>query len=76
MEREVIKVEYRYRMGEPVPVYSFDYSGIEIGDWFIAKGAAQARSVGISIGKHPVAAHWTFEREPHGRVSTKFTRIA
>jgi hypothetical protein len=76
VERSVVSVEYRLRMGQETPVYSFDYSSLGVGDWFILKGGSRIRSWRGSRNANPVAKSMQFETEPYGRVSMRVTRVA
>lgn len=71
VERQVISktLDRKGRWGD---AFHFDFSHVQIGDWFIASGAARVRRSKLMVGKIDME----FEQEPHREFSVKFTRIA
>ncbi|HEY5797673.1 MAG TPA: hypothetical protein VIU82_21935 [Bosea sp. (in: a-proteobacteria)] len=64
IERKV--VEKRYRQGwhaADAPTYRFDYSTLEVGDWFVLVGGAVQRAFKTSRNGNPVAREMTFKTE-------------
>lgn len=76
IERQVISVEYKRRLGDYVPVYSYDYSSLEIGDWFILKTYARATAWQRSFPRTKAAKKIRVEAEQFGEFGLRVTRYA
>lgn len=79
MGRECQVITARYldkSRGFDAPVYSFDYSQLEVGDWFPVKGGARRRSSIRSFARNPTAKDMEFSWTKTGRYSWRVERTA